>query len=139
MLATLFPKRCHSAATLGLRLGNVPGCSVPRWLEDLFPVSRERSAGGRVVGCLGEAQQGPWDPLCWNADVACVFAGVSLLLGAGGFPKAQMRRASCFSESQLCGAHLEQVWSLGPLCHTVQRELGQSLPSLQEEKKMFLP
>lgn len=66
--------------------------------------------------------------------VACVFAGVSLLLGTGLFPKVQMRGASHFYETLLRGAHLEQVLPLGQLSHAAQWELDQSLSSLWEKK-----
>lgn len=71
--------------------------------------------------------------------MACVFADVSLLLVPWGFLKVQMRGASNFFESQLCGAHLERVWSLGQLSYTVQRELDQSLHLSWRKKNMFLP
>lgn len=95
---------------------------------------------GMLTVCWGRRGRDPGDWLWWNDVVACVFAGVSLLLGTGGFPKVQMRGTSHFSESLLHGAHLEQVWSLGQLSLIVQWELDRSLSSLREEKKkIFLP
>lgn len=52
--------------------------------------------------------------------MACVFAGVSLLLKTGVQPSKNSNvGASCFSESMLFWARLEEIWFLGQLSYTI--------------------
>lgn len=73
---------------------------------------------GMGAVCWDKSCRDPGDQLLRNDIMACVFAGVSLLLNTGGFPKVQMWDLPVFLR-----AYLEQIWFLGQLSYTVLEQL----------------
>lgn len=127
----LFPKHTQSTVTTLPHLGQDQGA----WRDLCFVSCGGLQVSGMGAVCWDKSCRGPGDQLLRNDIMACVFAGVSLLLNTGGVPKVQMWELPVFLRA--CSVGL--TWSRsGFLVNSVTLCLSSSFYLSSWEKKKCL-